>query len=169
MNNGKLNFRAISITKSEDDNCFIPMNKGWMLTPEQTEILIEGLKEYAKHSKEINEFNSEHEKEIKKYQEEVITSPINGISKKNERKIVEGYVYIVKFDNHFKIGKTKYMKGRMGEYTKLPIEPEIIFLKKVDDCTTAEECLHDYFADKRGRGEWFDLTDEDIKKAKQLV
>ena len=88
---------------------------------------------------------------------------------KRERKVIQGYVYIIKIDNHFKIGKAKDMKGRMGEYTKLPIEPKIVFLKKVNDHTLAEETLHRYFADKRGRGEWFNLDDEDIKKAKQLV
>ena len=84
-------------------------------------------------------------------------------------RIIQGYVYIVKMGEYYKVGKTLDMTCRMGEYTLLPIEPEIVFCKKVEDYTKSERILHQHFADKRVRGEWFKLTDEDIKKAKQLV
>ena len=169
MGNNVLSFKAINITKSEDDDCLIPMNKGWMLTPEQTKLLIKGLEEYAKHGEEITKFNSAHKNEIEEYYKEY-QMPIkrqNYVMK--EAKTVEGNVYIVRMDKYYKIGKTLDMTCRMGEYTLLPIEPEIVFCKRVDDYTKSEKTLHEQYANKRVRGEWFKLDEEDIKLADKLI
>ena len=84
-------------------------------------------------------------------------------------RIIQGYVYIVKMGEYYKVGKTLDMTCRMGEYTLLPIEPEIVFCKKVEDYTQGERTLHEQYAEKRVRGEWFKLSDSDIKKAKKLI
>lgn len=112
---------------------------------------------------------------LKKYQQYEYNTPkcSNECENLQKSKIeiskLGGCVYIVKVGEHFKIGKTKNIKSRMGEYTKLPIEPKVVFLKEVTNCSLAEETLHNYFKNKRVRGEWFNLDDEDIEKAKQLV
>lgn len=88
---------------------------------------------------------------------------------KPSHRTIQGYVYIVKMGEYYKVGKTLDMTCRMGEYTLLPIEPEIVFCKKVEDYTQGERTLHEQYAEKRVRGEWFKLSDSDIKKAKKLI
>ena len=61
-----------------------------------------------------------------------------------------------------KIGKTKRMKERMGEYTKLPFEPELLYVLESNDYHAAETLIHEYYQEKRLRGEWFELTTDDI-------
>ena len=84
----------------------------------------------------------------------------------------DGYVYIMKNMGVYKIGRCNTTKERLGEYTKLPEEPEYIILTKVSDNIEAEEELQRTFHDKRmrdGKCEWFKLSDEDIEKAKEIV
>ena len=137
-------------------------------------------KEHIKVRDMLNNFIDGYGKNLKQdldnirnssYQK-IIDEEFSVIKEKDEQRshrITQGYVYIVKMGEYYKVGKTLDMTCRMGEYTLLPIEPEIVFCKKVGDYTQGERTLHEQYADKRVRGEWFKLTDEDIKKAKQLV
>ena len=76
-----------------------------------------------------------------------------------------GYVYIIKVDQYYKIGQTANLKKRIGEYTKLMKEPEIIINAKCHYYKEIEKDLHKMFEDKRSNGEWFILSDEDLNKA----
>ena len=80
----------------------------------------------------------------------------------------EFYVYVLVCGEFSKIGKTTNPEQRFNQ-----IEPrlpwpvkEFILLPCVDraEMNWAERFLHNYFADKRGHGEWFNLADQDIEE-----
>ena len=77
-----------------------------------------------------------------------------------------GYCYIMKdlmYPDLCKIGKAKKPKYR--EETLSHTTPTISLYKvvKTDNYSTLESKLHKIFNEKRYRGEWFKLTDEDIE------
>lgn len=76
----------------------------------------------------------------------------------------DGFVYFLTADNGLtKIGRTKNLDSRIHHFTtKLPYELEETLILKTDDAPLLESEIHGLFADKRIRGEWFDLNDKDI-------
>jgi hypothetical protein len=78
-----------------------------------------------------------------------------------------GYIYIVKTPYGYKIGCTTRPESRPMEVCgSVPIPIEVIAVFKVDDRRDTEQFLHQYYSDKRIRGEWFALSDDDIIKLK---
>lgn len=73
-----------------------------------------------------------------------------------------GYLYVVEVDGNYKIGISKNPKQRLGEYTKYAKEPKQIIIKKCYNYRKIEEQLHERYAEKRIRGEWFCLAKQDI-------
>lgn len=106
------------------------------------------------HNMEVEEENKqairEHESNITK-----ITRP--------------GFVYLLRADNGLvKIGKTGKITKRIYQLSiQLPYETELIHTIKTDDMDELERHLHEIFAAKRKRGEWFELSEEDITSIKQ--
>lgn len=78
-----------------------------------------------------------------------------------------GYVYAYRVHGYVKIGCTKNVLQRRKRYvTESPYQIDIVFTGFCDDYTALERSLHIYFADKRVRGEWFEIDDdEDIHTA----
>jgi len=77
----------------------------------------------------------------------------------------ESYLYIIKTNEKYKIGFTKNWNNRKKSYeTHLP-EYKIIYLIKILDAFNLEEYLHLLFKDKKVKGEWFNLSNEDIISA----
>lgn len=89
-------------------------------------------------------------------------------NKKKQKKNC-GYVYLVKLDKHYKIGISVSPDERLKEFTLLPYELENILILKVKDYDKREKELHEHFADKRVRGEWFELNEEDIEYIKEYL
>lgn len=81
-----------------------------------------------------------------------------------------GYVYLVKADNgYYKIGRTVDPSDRIRTFgIKLPFRVEYEHVIKTDDMVGLERGLHEQFADKRADGEWFALSDEDVRYIKLL-
>lgn len=77
---------------------------------------------------------------------------------------VTGYVYLMenKRNGYTKIGFSKKPKHR--EKTLQSEEPEIELIFKGRATMDDEKLLHEEYSDKRVRGEWFDLTDNDKYK-----
>ena len=97
----------------------------------------------------------------------------NGLPAKNslpkEYAPVKGVVYIVECGGRYKIGKTQNLPFRFAHFTiVLPFEPTLIHLIASDNITQTERDLHVKYKGKRVRGEWFDLTQEDIDRIKQI-
>ena len=83
-----------------------------------------------------------------------------------------GNVYLMKSDRNgrIKIGRTKD-KPVYREKTLQSQEPEVrlIFHREVLYMNETERYLHSLFDSKRFRGEWFDLSGDDIEKAKSII
>jgi hypothetical protein len=74
-----------------------------------------------------------------------------------------GYVYIVQCETLYKIGCTRYPRGRLKVLSvKSPFPMMLRLLIPAEDMTTTEEALHHHFALQRVRGEWFRLTLADL-------
>ena len=75
----------------------------------------------------------------------------------------KGYIYLIKHKNEYKIGYTKDIHNRMGEYTKLPYPVIVITVIEADNARKLKAILHNKFSEKRLRGEWFDLNKKDVE------
>jgi hypothetical protein len=83
---------------------------------------------------------------------------------------LKGFIYVVKSKNLYKIGRAKHPKSRIKTYrTENPFGITVIFQKEVDDYVGIEEKLLDTFKEKRIKGEWFNLTPENIQWIKQNI
>lgn len=79
-----------------------------------------------------------------------------------------GEVYLFKSGKYYKIGKTRDMVRRGTEIRiQLPEELILIHSIKTDDVSGIESYWHKRFAEKRMKGEWFDLNANDIKAFKR--
>lgn len=74
-----------------------------------------------------------------------------------------GYVYVIKVLNYYKIGKTINPKVRFYEYSRLMEFPKIIYCTFVKSFSKIETQLHELFKEKCSRGEWFFLDNNDLK------
>ena len=89
------------------------------------------------------------------------------------RSSLGSFVYLMKSGRHYKIGRTSSLGRREWELgIKIPIPPKTIHSIETDDPVAVEAYWHKRFSDKRGEGEWFDLSPEDItafKRWKRII
>jgi hypothetical protein len=80
-----------------------------------------------------------------------------------------GFVYLVKSGKLYKIGFSENHWRRKGELHKQTSEgiTEIHTIAAIDDAPGIEKYWHERFKDKRQRGEWFDLSADDISAFKK--
>lgn len=85
-------------------------------------------------------------------------------SRKVQRIEGEGYVYLIKSNvGHYKIGLTVQPVTRLARLdVTLPFDIEVLHLIHTDDLRRAEKQLHQTYAVKRVRGEWFALSESDV-------
>lgn len=83
-------------------------------------------------------------------------------------RIRTGFVYLMKSGRHYKIGRTSSVARRGGELAiKIPVPPKTIHSIETDDPVGVEDYWHKRFMDKRGEGEWFELSSEDVRAFKR--
>lgn len=83
-------------------------------------------------------------------------------------KITTGFVYLMKSGPHYKVGRTNSLARREWELgIKIPVPPRTIHYIETDDPVGVEAYWHKRFDDKRGEGEWFNLTAEEVQAFKR--
>ena len=81
-----------------------------------------------------------------------------------------GFVYIIKSKLGFKIGSSKQIHNRTKIFeVKLPIDWEFIKIFKIEHYSKVERKLHKNFNSLRIEGEWFNLSNEDIKNISTYI
>lgn len=81
---------------------------------------------------------------------------------------LEGYVYLIKVGDLYKIGRAGCYKQRIRNM-KLDGRPTIIKVKKHAEYKVLEKRLHAKFRHQRRHGEWFSLTPEEVIQAKEFM
>lgn len=80
------------------------------------------------------------------------------------------HVYLVRSGNYIKIGIAIRVEDRLnGIQTGNPEKIELLFAQKHPYAGELEKGLHALFAEKRYRGEWFSLDENDFVKAKERI
>lgn len=81
---------------------------------------------------------------------------------------IKGFVYLLRSGKHYKIGRTNAAGRRLRELAiQLPQKPDTVHVIETDDPVGVEAYWHKRFSEKRGEGEWFDLSPEDIRAFKR--
>ncbi len=79
-----------------------------------------------------------------------------------------GYVYLMKSGRYYKIGRSSSVERRNYDLgIILPEEIKIIHKIKTDDPSGIERYWHNRFEEKRKKGEWFELSNSDVKAFKK--
>lgn len=75
-----------------------------------------------------------------------------------------GYVYLIQFGREYKIGNSNNVERRFRQLkTQMPYDGKVIHTIETGDPEGIEAYWHTFFSDKRLKGEWFELTSEDIR------
>ena len=80
----------------------------------------------------------------------------------------DGYVYLLQFGNEYKIGSSNNVERRFREIkTQMPYDGKIIHTISTGDPVGIESYWHNYFKEKRLKGEWFKLSSSDLNYFKK--
>jgi hypothetical protein len=81
------------------------------------------------------------------------------------------YVYVFRLATFYKIGCSKNPAHRMRRIAGavLPFEYELIHVIESRNSRALEKALHLLFQEKRVRGEWFELTPQEVDVLKQIT
>jgi hypothetical protein len=79
-----------------------------------------------------------------------------------------GSVYLLKSGRHYKLGRTNAFGRREYEIgLQLPERATTVHVIKTEDPTGIEDYWHRRFADRRRNGEWFELSQADVRAFKR--
>ena len=80
---------------------------------------------------------------------------------------IDGYVYLLRSGQHYKIGHSKNLVRRVKEISiALPEDVDLVHAIKTDDASGIESYWLRRYAEKRANGEWFKLNNADLKAFK---
>lgn len=88
-----------------------------------------------------------------------------------EKQAYTGSVYFLKGDNGLtKIGMaTRSATDRIGKFEpKLPFDTELFHVIDCKSPRSVEASFHEHFKEKRVRGEWFNLSGDDLAMIKEI-
>lgn len=118
---------------------------------------------------DIDKFIVRCEIQIEKL-ENLIKRKIEQDKKKESRKLENGFIYVLKSDFGYKIGKTRRPEKRFAHFgVKLPFEVVKIIEIEVVGYHELEMELHNKFKDKFINGEWFNLSEIDLENIKNYL
>lgn len=87
-----------------------------------------------------------------------------------EKDLDKGFVYIIKGNTHYKIGKAKNIQSRLAQLATGHEHGLTVYHSIASNAMSrAEASLHTRFAGQRGRGEWFNLTEPQLAYLKSIA
>ncbi len=82
--------------------------------------------------------------------------------------LVPGHVYLLRHGTQYKIGRSTDPTRRYKEIrVQMPLDTEEVHVIETDDTVGIEIYWHNRFASKRLKGEWFNLSTQDINAFKR--
>ena len=92
-----------------------------------------------------------------------------GVSEPKGKRHAEGFVYLIRWGKHFKIGRGEQLERRVKQVrTGLQDSGTLVHAIRTDDPPGIEAYWHRRFEDRRAEnGEWFKLTPSDIAAFKR--
>ena len=79
-------------------------------------------------------------------------------------KSVDGHVYMIKYGDAYKIGRSDDLERRVKQVSvQIPEKGSLIHAIRTDDPSGIENYWHRRFKGRRVNGEWFKLTPDDVK------
>ena len=158
---------CMMINKTYDEYIYLRENIGMIPTSDEFDLLVTEMSRFYKaHS----------DKTIMKHNDDCVNEDRQPVRyetpPKNEDK--SGYIYLIKSTSgHYKIGQSKNPKRRLKELQKGatigPFELDLVCYFKVKDMDDIEDHLHGYFYAERVIGEWFNLSNDQVKEFEKEV
>jgi len=143
-------------------------NRGYIMDKEDMQKLVYKLNKTISiyDETEIEKLNKEEDlnkkEELKALQR--FQKGSNSYFKNPIRNNTKGYIYFITYgEKYYKIGLTIDLDQRLSKFNVvMPFELELVHSIKSNDIYLTESLFHEYFANKRGKGEWFELDEKDI-------
>ena len=86
------------------------------------------------------------------------------------RKDNSGFIYLVHCEGFYKIGIATNLRKRVSNIqTSNPFKVTLVAYTKTENVFADELELHELFKDKRVRGEWFKLNDDDLFYLREIL
>lgn len=143
-------------------------------TGEKITVIRSAIKELLNNNYLKREKRRDNTGKVVKWEYSVYSIPYKKLDETQSKELLKrngcyGYLYVVEVDGNYKIGISKNPKQRLGEYTKYAKEPHTIILEYCRDYVNLEETLHQKYAQKNIRGEWFSLSECDLSEISHFL
>lgn len=148
---------------SDDDGLFLLNQWGFVAPLEEVEDIACKLLEYAStHVMEIDA-NNRHAEEYPYGEPCQNNSKRKAFPKKR-------YVYLMKCGGRYKVGISENLERRVKELNNRPFPTEIVTHSNMVHCAyEAEREIHEWLAEYRIGGEWFDIPDDFINSVMNAI